>query len=160
MQVGAIFGIIFAIIVMVFLLGGGVSMLQDMFCLGSIAQVNSAVQEFERMAKHIRDSGLDSRNVYRLSLPGGARICFIDPEDPGPNFLGEWNPDPSLHIEDEIMAKGYTLWIEYNCGSASMDGKASPYIYEEGNFCAESGDRVMLTNKGVDVLVEMYEGQA
>ena len=47
MQVGAIFGLIFAIIVMAFILIFGTDIFQDMMCVGSNGQVIKAVKDLE-----------------------------------------------------------------------------------------------------------------
>jgi hypothetical protein len=164
MQVGAVFGIIFAIIVMALLLAFGSGQIINIICLGNLAQTNKAIRDLEFLVDGIQASGPESSDTFGVSIPGNARLCFVDPEHPEPNFLGRWNPDPDSFIELDIKEKGYNLWIEYGCGSSDK-GYRMDYVVVRGpsdttnrNFCIGSGETLLLTNIGVEVRVEPFTG--
>lgn len=157
MQVGAVFGIIFAIIVMAFVLMFGSDQIINIICMGNLAQTNKAIKDLEYLADGIQSSGPGSSNTFEVGIPGSARLCFVDPEHPEPNFLGKWNPDPDLFIVEEIQANGYNLWIEYGCGSSDK-GYRMDYVTTDSNFCVGPGESLLLTNIGVEVSIEPFTG--
>lgn len=153
MQVSAIFGIIFALIVMGFVMIFGTGIFQDMMCVGNNGQVTKAYKDLEAVVDQVQALDDGSTKSFRMGIPTGSRICFVDPADPSHNITGDWFPDPNLLIEEEIMDNGYNTWIEYGCGP-STDGFRMQYLVTDKNFCTISGDRVLLTNIGVQVRVE------
>ncbi len=161
MQVGAVFGIIFALIVMAFVLYFGSAQIMNIICLGNVGQTNKVIRDLENMVDDIQASGEGSSDTFRMGTPSSARLCFVDPDDPSRSITGGWLPDPDLFIEEEIRTNGYNAWIEYNCGS-SVNGYRMDYIVLKGpsdpdrnyNFCADSGDTLLLTNIGIEVRLE------
>lgn len=153
MQVGAIFGLIFAILVMAFMIFFGSGMLEDFICVGNVGQTNHVIQNLEGLIDDIQASGSNSRKQFIMNIPRNAKVCFVDPENPGRNILGGWNPDPNLYIEEEIKAQGYNLWIEYNCGT-NPPGHKLDYLVIDENFCVGSKEIILLTNIGIEVRVE------
>ncbi len=152
MQVGMVFGIIFALIVMAMVLTFGSGMIADMMCMGSLGQTNKAIEDMADAVSRVHSLDEGSSSPFDVSLPSSARVCFVDPEDPSPSITGGWMPDPGLFIEEEIQANGYNIWLEYNCGESDR-GFSMRYLETESNFCAERGDRLLLTNTGMTVSV-------
>lgn len=157
MQVGAVFGLIFALIVMAFVLYFGSAQIVNIMCLGNTGQTSKVVKDLGNLVGDIQSSGEGSRDTFRMGIPSNARVCFIDPSDPSPSLTGDWWPDPDLFIEEEIKANGYNTWIEYNCGS-SDNGYKTDYAVTDSNFCTGSGDTLLLTNIGVEVRLEKFTG--
>lgn len=167
MQVGAVFGLILALIVMGFVLFVGSGQITNMICMGNIGQTNNAMNNLESIADDIQASGEGSSNTFKLRIPSGASICFIDPTDPSRNIANNWMPDPDIWpiIKSKIETHGYNVWIEYNCGTPES-GYTMEYIVnhksgQAGNFCADSGDTLLLTNvdrpEGVRVQLEKLQ---
>jgi hypothetical protein len=159
MQVGAVFGIIFALIVMAFVLYLGSTQITNIMCLGNVGQTNKAVKDLENLVDDIQASGEGSSDTFRLSISTNAMVCFIDPDDPGRSVSGGWLPDPEIYpiIATKIQTGNYNVWIEYNCGDADPAYRMD-YMVTESNFCADSGDTLLLTNIGVEVRVEKLAG--
>jgi hypothetical protein len=153
MQVGAVFGIIFAIIVMAIVLVFGSGMITDMMCMGSLGQTNKVIDNLNDMTDRVQSLDEGSSTPFDVNLPSSARLCFVDPEHPNRSIIGDWMPDPGLFIEDEIHANGYNMWIEYNCGSSDT-GLYMKYLATESNFCVKKGDRLLLTNTGISVNIK------
>lgn len=156
MQVGAMFGIIFALIVMAFVILFGTGQINNMLCTGSMGQTSKTIRNLEIVVGDIQASGEGSGDIIRLSLPENARVCFVNPDNPSPSILGDWMPDPNLFIEEEIQSNSYNMWIEYGCGVAG-EGYDMHYVYTNSNFCAIKGDRLLLTNTGIEVSVQKVE---
>jgi hypothetical protein len=153
MQVGAMFGLVFAIIVMIFVLAFGFGFIPDMMCVGNVGQINRVVTNIESLVDTIQSLDEGSSDEFRVNIPEDNKICFIDPEDPGPNIAEDWYPPPDLFIEEEIKSSGYNTWIDYSCGD-SDSGYKIRYLVTNSNFCVSRGDRLLLTNIGVEVRAE------
>lgn len=164
MQVGAVFGLIFALIVMGFVLFFGSSQIANVMCIGSIGQTTKAVKNLEALVDDIQASGEGSSDTYRVNTAGNANLCFIDPDDPRPSISGRWLPDPDLYpvTEKKIQTGHYNVWIEYNCGNMEpgyiMDYVVTPFPGQPGNFCIGAGETLLLTNIGAEVRVERLQG--
>lgn len=156
MNVGMAFGIITAIIVMSFVIVFGTDMIANMFCTGGVAQVNKAVMNLEEVVNDIYSAGLGSSDTYLMSIPGNAKVCFINTDDPRPNLALGWKPDPNDYpvIEQSIRLQGFNMWIYYGCGPEHEPGHKVSYMVVDSSFCANSGDSIYLENKGMTVGVE------
>jgi hypothetical protein len=151
MQVGAVFGIIFALIIMAFVLYFGADQIANIMCLGNTGQTTKTVHNLESLVDEIQAAGEGSSDTFRMNIPDNAKVCFINPSDPSPSIIGDWLPDPS--IEEIIRFEGFNAWIFYNCGKSDR-GQKMDFIVTDRNFCAHSGDTLLLTNIGIQVKVE------
>lgn len=158
MQVGAVFGIIFALIVMAFVLYFGADQIANIICLGNTGQTTKEVMNLENLVDDIQAAGEGSSDTFRMNIPDNAKVCFIDPNNPSPSIVGDWVPDPNSFIEEIIKMEGFNMWIFYNCGK-SDNGHKTDFLVTDNNFCASSGDTLLLTNIGIQVKVEMLAGQ-
>jgi hypothetical protein len=160
MDVGAAFGMIFAVIVLAFVLLLGTGQITNIMCTSSIAQTSKEVKNIEAMVDDIQASGSGSSDTIQLRIASNAEICFVDPSDPRPNIVGGWLPDPDLYpvIESKIQTERINVWIDYNCGSTepgyNMDYIVTSMPGQTGNFCARAGDTLLLTNIGSQVRIE------
>ena len=160
MQVGAVFGIIFAVIVLGFVLVLGTDQITNVMCTSSIAQTSKEVKNLETMVNDLQASGSGSSDSVQLRIAGNAEVCFVDPSDPRPNIIGGWLPDPDLYpvIESKIQTGMLNVWINYNCGTTepgyTMDHVVTSIPGQTGNFCARAGDTILLTNVGTQVRIE------
>jgi len=155
LNVGMVFGIITAILVMIFVIIFASDQISNMFCAGSVAQTNKAVMNLEEIVDDIYYAGLDSSDLYTMRLPDNAKVCFINTDDPRPNIALGWSPEINQYpiIEQIIQLQDYNTWIEYNCGPDSDPGYKISYMVVPNSFCTTSGDRVYLKNKGMTVEV-------
>jgi hypothetical protein len=151
-----VFGIITAILIMIFVVIFGSGQVSNMFCAGSVAQTNKAVLNLEEIVNDIYSAGLGSSDVYTMRLPDSAVVCFINTDDPRPNIALGWKPNPDDYtvIAQNIQIQGFNMWIEYNCGPDTEPGHTVDYMVVPNSFCTESGDTVYLENKGMTVEVE------
>jgi len=162
MEVGMVFGLVFAVIVMgaIFLFGTGT--FEKMICAGDVAQTTKALKDLETVVDKVQVLDEGSRQTFRMRLPVNSKICFVDPDDPEPNLIGDWYPKSDALIEEEIQSSRYNVWIDYSCGEGDRGYRMKYLITAEpgkpGNFCAESGDTVLLINRGIEVSVEKYTG--
>lgn len=157
MNVGAVFGIITAILVIVFVILLGSGQISNMFSLGGIAQVNKAVLNFEEVVDDLYSAAQGSSDRYKFRIPETAKVCFIDPEHPEPNLDSGWRPDPTRYniIKNTIQLNNYNIWIEYGVNSGDNPGKRNSKIYVGENFCAGPSDYVYLENTGTEVSVQL-----
>jgi hypothetical protein len=160
MEVGAVFGIIFALIVMAFVILFGTGQITNIMCMGSVAQTSKEVKNLGAMVDDIQASGEGSSDTFPVRIASNAELCFIDTADPRPNIIGGWLPDPDTYpvIEKKIQTEGLNIWINYNCGGTEpgyvMDYIVTPEPGQAGNFCVHAGDTLLLTNLGTTVRVE------
>jgi hypothetical protein len=167
MQVGAVFGLILALIVMAVVLFFGSGQIANIICIGNVGQTNNAIKNLESLVDDIQASAEGSSDTFRLSIPQNAEVCFIDPEDPSISVVNGWVPDDDMWpiIQEKILSQGYNVWIEYKCGNPESGYKmkyvVTPEPGQKGNFCAGSGETILLTNvdtnEGVRVMVEKLD---
>jgi len=155
MDVGLVFGIIFAIILIGAVFVYGFDLIKGFFCTGSDAQTLKAVKDLEVSVKDLYALSEGSTLPFKLHLPGDAKICFINPDDLSPNIPKGWNPDSTLM---ELLNTSGTsfyrsnLWIE-KC--SEKIGYKIPHLLPAYNFCATQGDELFLENKGYWVEVSL-----
>lgn len=156
MQVGAVFGLIFALIVMGFVLFFGADQIANLLCMGGTGQTSKAVKDLEIMVDDIQASGEGSSDVFSMNIAKNAKVCFVDPLDTTPHPSEGWAPDLDLYpvIKIEIETGGYNVWIEYNCGSPNPGYRMDHIVSGIGNFCVNAGDTLLLTNIGTQVRLE------
>ncbi len=153
MNVGAVFGIIFAAIFIGFILAFGTGAITDIFCVGNVAQTNNAVKQLEIAVENLYVRGSEgSSDEYTLNIPDNARVCFVNSTDASPNVLGGWMPDPdTAHIvKRKIETQNLNVWVYYNCGSQEP-GYRIEYLSVPSSFCASPGTSLYLENKGLSV---------
>jgi hypothetical protein len=154
-QPGMLFAMIFTIIIIGFIFAVGFSQIQDFFCLGSNVQTRKAVKDIESIVDEVFVLAAGSAKTYSLSLPSGAKICFVNKDYPGPqpnpDPATNWNPD-RLVLENFLENPnspqyGSNLWI-YFCGNPLGEGYKMKYLSPSKSFCAVSGHKLFLENKG------------
>lgn len=146
-----VFIIIFAIIVMGFVLVYGANVITDMFCIGNVASTDKAIKNLETMVQEVYHFSEGSSQLIKLNLPSNVKVCFIDSENPGANRAKGWDPDPAF--EDLIKLKKYNVWIYYNCGSSKGNGFQINYLSTSENFCTAGSRNLYLENKGTSVSI-------
>ena len=149
MNVGMVFAIIFAIILMAAILVFGIGQIGNVFCLSSDAQVASAIKDLEVMVEEVYVLSEGSSRVFDLRIPGGAELCFVNTSNPGTQYsrdrLHDWIADPVYQAV--IQEYGYNLWYT-QCSGKNGYTFEHLRVSDEGSFCVKSGDSLFLTNKG------------
>jgi hypothetical protein len=156
MSVGMIFGIIFAIVVIVMLLAFGSGVISDIFCMGSDAQLHKTINDLQNVVDQIYALPSGSGDFFTISLPGGSKLCFVNSTDPKtviyPDQLKNWRPDKVY--QRIIMDEEYNIWYQ-QCSGQSGGNINHMYIDPDSNFCASPGMSIYLQNvRGRVVIVE------
>ena len=92
MNVGMIFAIIFTVIVIVFLLTGGMKMITDLLGLGEEAQIKAQIDNLRNtVGREVYWLPIGGSKPFEFSLtPGTDRVCFFDYIDPVSNPEKGW----------------------------------------------------------------------
>lgn len=155
MNVGLIFGIIFATIVMGLVLFFGFKYIGEVMDISCESQLNQQVIEMEDSVEAVLETSMGSQEEVSVMVPACAEsICFVDPRHPGvENEQWKWVPDDySVALIDR---KGYNMLI-MKSGTVE-DGfqieKMKPYV----NFCIDRSREVILRNMGTFIEVTLPE---
>ncbi len=173
-----VFVFIFVIIVVGFLLMGGMSLIMKFFNIGEDVQMGKQVKELERAVYSDKTkSGIywtatGSTDVFQFDVGGNLeRVCFVDPKNPDENPDGNWFDVFDVYIElmrDKVIEKihdpGKNIGYFKKSGEHPFVGyfleKLKPYTNEEdgidnGNFCITETTDLLLTNEGGFVSVRL-----
>jgi hypothetical protein len=155
MDVSPIFGIIFTIIVMVFLLVFGL-----MYNPGPIeeeAQLGRTIKMLGERIDNIYRNAEGSRTEFMLSFSKNYRLCFFNSSNPESRFYSDssmtWDPDQTVKFR--INQSGYNSWYYKGEDNAAGYGYSFSYLAmpTEKNFCAIGGSKIYLVNRGIGVEV-------
>ncbi len=152
MNTSLVFGIIFAIIVIAFVLVFGAEQITNIFCVGNTAQVSKAVNDLENEVENVYNLGQGSSMPFLVKIPKDSLICLINYDDPSP--MNNWNPDPDIFesINYSVRNKGQNVWIDYGC--ANDEGYRISHLRLSENFCVDTGTELYLENMGSYVRIE------
>jgi hypothetical protein len=150
MDTSLVFAIIFASIVISLLVVFGGGQIAKMFCFNGIAQVDRSVRDLESKSDYVfKNLATGSSDNFKVSLPGGSKICIVDPSSPGPTATWFTNPDMQPLIENRIRYSNSNVWIVYGCGDDTEYKIANLRLAPgQENFCATSGDSIFIENTG------------
>lgn len=146
MNVGMVFAVIFAIVVMGLVLIFGVDQIINIFCFANEAQTIKAIRDLETEVNNLYVLAEGASKQFDLRIPGDAEFCFVNPSSPGANLLKGWEPDPV--VVSLITENGYNLWYTHCTG---QNGHNIAYLSPSDNFCMKSGVILYLENKGTYV---------
>lgn len=155
MNVGLVFGIIFAIIVMGFTLFFGFKYINEVMSLSCESQMGQQVTNLENGVESTLALSMDSVQKLKIIIPACIeKMCFVDPDYPElESAEGGWAPDGFL--TDFISRYKYNVVIIKSSGQ--IDGyeidKFKPYI----NFCLTSTKTANLRNTGTIVEITLPE---
>ena len=155
MNVGLVFGIIFAAIVIVLLLIFGGRYIQDIFVISCESQVGQRIVDIEKAVKSTYTLSQGSYQELRVMMPDCMeKVCFVDPDNPElDNPAGDW--ESSEFMTDLVSRYKYNVLMIRPSGG--VDGykidKMKPYV----NFCLTSTKTVILRNKGSLVDITLPE---
>ena len=144
-----VFALIFAIVLISFIVVFGYDAITRMFCIGKDSQVQKAFDSVKEYVNRLYMKAKGSSDIAEVNIPSGSRICFVNSTSPGRNSAGQWYPDRS--IEEIITVEGYNTWIEFCRGS---EGYTLRHVRIDENFCVIGPSRIYLENKGAYVSIE------
>ncbi len=146
MNVGMIFAIIFTVIVIVFLLTGGMKMITDLLGLGEEAQIKAQIDTLRNVvASEVYWLPIEGSKPFEFSLtPGTDRVCFFNYLDPGANPEKGWEGNNVIEYQARMM--NYTVYYFFK------DGNENGYAIEKAmvteSFCTKSPMDLMLISRG------------
>lgn len=156
MDISVVFVFIFVIIVVGFLLTGGINLVLKFFGLGEDIQIDRQANQFE-LAVYSKEkktgifwTATGSADSFNFFVPGNVeRVCFFNPADPKNNPAKGWIDE--YDYQELIKASGYSL--VYFRRDKGFKGIPVEKLKPAENFCITSTTNLLLTNKGsyVDV---------
>ena len=165
-SIDTVFVFILAIVVIGFILVFGVNILGPFLGTSSDAQL---IVEMDRLDVDIcKSSGEECRGgcywncpegsgtEVDFTVPGGInRVCFFDPQEPGPNPAGNWEGD--FLVEKVIKTKGYNI-VPFKESIYQDLARKIPKLKPTENFCIGSGEhKLWVTNLGDRLDIEVRE---
>ena len=146
-----VFMFIFVIIIIGFLLTGGVSLVMKFFGIGSDVQIERQAREFElTVYSKEKRTGLfwtttgSTENFNFFVGDDVERACFFDPVNPADNPSGDWVDE--YDYADVIKAGGYSL--AYFRRDKGLKGYIVEKLKPSENFCISTTTKLLFTNKG------------
>ncbi len=155
MDVGLVFGIIFAAIVIILLLFFGFRYINEVMFLSCESQIGQQVINLEKGVESTLTLSMDASQKVKILVPNCIeRFCFVDPNHPEIEYEeGGWIP--SEFVTKFVSSYGYNVVIMKSNGE--IDGhkieKFRPYV----NFCITSTREVILRNIGTLVEATLPE---
>ena len=94
MNVGMLFGIIFTIIVIAFVVFFGYEQISSFIGISSGASMSQQIEDFRDEVGNVNTLAMGSVKRFNFKVYAGVeRVCFVDSEDPSPEPSNDWNPD-------------------------------------------------------------------
>lgn len=147
-----VFGFVFVIIVIGFLLTGGFKFIQGIFGASESAVQKKNIEDFKRAVEDIFWTTSDSRETFEIKVVGGIdKVCFLDPSNPENNPGGGWSTDED--IRELIKDKGYNMVLLDQEGG--LKGHIIEKLSPDENFCVGTTTELLLINRGKRVHAEV-----
>ena len=158
MDVSIVFTFIFVIIVVGFLLTGGVSLVLKFFGLGEDISLDKQAAQFV-LAVYSKEkkTGIfwtttGSTDSFQFAVPDAVeKVCFFDQADPKDNPAKGWVDE--YDYKELIKSNKYS--VVYFRRDKGVKGFTVEKMKPEENFCITSTTNLLLTNKGSYVDVKM-----
>jgi hypothetical protein len=156
MEVGLIFGIIFAAIVMGLLIFFGFRYISDMISISCESQVQQQAENLKNVAKSTLALSKDSAQEFKIIIQSNcvSRMCFVNTDNPQVEN-NEWGWIPSEFLTTMVSRYGYNVIITRPDGA--IDGYQIDKLKPSVNFCLTSTKEVTLRNAGKTVDVTLPE---
>lgn len=153
MNIGLLFGIIFAAIVMGFVLFFGYTQFSNMACIQGESITAQQIVRLERDIDDVFSMAMDSSQEFDFIVGTcTGKVCFVDADDSGPNPERGW--DGGTIYEELVSTNGYNLFIMDEQGR-HKDGKKIEHMIPDENFCISASSSLLLTNRGRSVEVSI-----
>jgi len=149
MNVGLVFGIIFAAILIGFVLFFGFNYINEMFDINCKATVGDQIIKIREITDKTFRLSLGAKQEYVLLIPPCVeKICFVDHEDPF--SYGNWETNSVL--TRLITENEYSVIIFEK--DETFEGYVVDHLKPDYNFCVSSKKTLLLTNDGPFVMVK------
>ncbi len=154
MDVSMIFGIIFTLILIGFILVFGGEQIANLLGLGTQTQVLKTIDNLQEKVDEIYRLAENSAEEFKLSFPKEYKLCFFNTSDPKQHLSAGWNPDITMLYL--INQSRYNIWFYQGNNNAAGQGKRIPYldILTDKNFCVPGGSKVYVTKRWSGVSIE------
>ena len=151
MNIGMIFGIIFAIIVIFFVTAFALPMILETGCAQEQLQVSDALNDLENTIGNFYLLSQGSASFYEFNAPPNVKTCFVYYNNPATNVGGGWT-EPEIVRKTIIQENEYNVWFSYCEGE---DGRHIEHLsVEDGkSFCITGSGRLYLENMGNHVKI-------
>ncbi len=145
MNMNLLFGIIFAIIIMMAVLFFGVGQFGNLTDLNTQTAFYNQINDFESAVKKTAEMSMGSTQKFDFNIPSTMhKICFIDRNNPESNSAGNWE---LTNINEKLITDyDYNFFI-YETETKS-EGKKINYLIPLENFCIKGKKTLWLENKG------------
>ena len=150
MNIGLVFGIIFAIIVMGFVVVFAAPQIMNMFAAQEDLKLSSTLNSLENHINDVYFLSEHSMVEFILDIPQSILFCFVDYSDPG-SQTSTWQR-PDITIQSMINNQMYNVWY---FKSNSQSGRSIEHLFVDSSFCVRAGTKLYLENKGTHVDVSV-----
>ncbi len=173
MNIQLVFTLIFAALVLFFIIFFGADLLGPFFCFGQEAKFAKNVEDLVSLSEEVYQLAEGSTRLYRVSISANDRICFVNPSKPYPRDWPkderDWKPDSIVYekmiTESGDQYYGSNIWVYNGCKgdkigkgiSASHLAPKAHFGGDSGNFCSTGGDTLFFEHKGTGVEVSIRE---
>jgi hypothetical protein len=152
MNIGMIFALLGALILIAFLLVFGLGAIAGLFNVNEQAQVQKVVSDLEGVVEELYYRAPGNSVLTELRMPQGTSVCFVNSSERKvyPERWKTW--DPSQDIKYILKSHDFNIWYFWSTGN-------EPYNIEhlevEESFCTIPGVEVYLENRGTYVSAEL-----
>jgi len=148
MDMALVFGVIFSVIVIGFVIAFAVPLIMNSGCNQQQLQMSSVLNELKNKVSDVYLLSKDSTIQYTLNIPGSSKICFLD-------ATADNNPTEGWNVDDTrrqmIKDSQYNVW--YTDCSGEYGKSIAHLSHETGkSFCMQTG-KIWLENIGSSVEV-------
>ena len=148
MNIDVVFGIIFAIIIIAFVLVLGTRQITSFFCLGGDAQAAGAVHDLTAEVNNLYPLAQGSAKAVDVRIPADAALCVVNLANPAPDVSRGWDPPESVQLILSTPAHEESrnpVWSK-SCGS--WNSAAVPHLVAPHSFCISGASQIQLVNAG------------
>ena len=155
MNVGLIFGIIFAIIVMGLLVVFGMRYFGEVMEVSCESHIGQEIINIEKAVDKVRTVSQGSAIELIVLVPSCVeRVCFVDPEHPEiENKKGGWTTND--FISDLVSSNGHNVVLLKDDGS--YDGYTVNKLRPLVNFCITSKEKTTVRNMGSSIEISLSD---
>ncbi|MBU0953765.1 MAG: hypothetical protein KKA90_05120 [Nanoarchaeota archaeon] len=155
MNVGPVFGIIFALIALGLLLVFGFDQVMTIFSFNDEATILRQVESLEKSVADVYNLAEGSSKEFIVVIPKNTKFCFLNVSEPTkPSVIDGWLPGTitRYHLETPTdPLYGSNVWTDVN---DVENGYKIGHLVSKINFCFTGKATAYLTNIGPAVLVE------
>lgn len=155
MDVGLVFGIIFAAIVIGLLVFFGFKYINEMISISCESQTQQQIENLKNVIKSTLALSRDAVQEFKIIIQSNCapKICFVNPDDSGAYAEGGWVPNDFL----TTMVSSYKYNVVIIKANGAIDGYKIEKFKPLVNFCITSTRDVMFRNSGKMVEITLPE---